>query len=87
MFPIRGNKENDMFMEIKELIGELKTFNEETNKMVRYSDIEHLPADHPMVKEFEAEAEKEALSFESMVPNPEDEQSFEYFNQYIAGDR
>ena len=54
--------------------------------MINYSQIENLPADHPLVAQFEKEqAELEKCECTCAVCN--DEGSLEYFDRYIAGDR
>jgi len=64
--------------------------------MIYYSQIENLPEDHPLVKQFMAELEAEDAAYEaayeadgevaSIAPD-EDEGSLDHFNRYIAGDR
>ena len=59
--------------------------------MLRYSDIENLPPNHPLVKQFSKECDDhqtlmEALT-ESMCDELHDEQSLSYLNKYVAGDR
>lgn len=71
--------------------------------MLTYMDIENLPKDHPKVKQFLTELAENDPIFAAVVNdgiNPElvddpicsifnltDEESFDYFNRYIAGDR
>jgi hypothetical protein len=59
--------------------------------MIRYSDIEGLPEDHPKVIQFHKElADTDAAYAECGPddgPSGADEDTYEYFNRYIAGDR
>ena len=58
--------------------------------MIRYSQIENLPADHPLVLAFEKQVKDEDTMFESLGPvtsNIYDEGSMEHFNRFVAGDR
>ena len=53
--------------------------------MIKYSQIENLPVDHPLVAQFEKEqAELEQCECTCTVC---EEGSLEYFDRYIAGDR
>jgi hypothetical protein len=56
---------------------------------MRYRDIENLPEDDPRVAEFWKEVQKmEAMYIaEQFTYNLDDEQSLDYFNRFIAGDR
>ena len=59
------------------------------NKL-KWRDIEHLPANHPKVKAFDeqiAEEEKIMSQLEPINSGLDDENSLEYFNRYIAGDK
>jgi hypothetical protein len=53
-------------------------------KQITYREVEDLDADHPLMLEFL----KQCDEMEGVALNPiEDEESLEYFNHYIAGDR
>ena len=58
--------------------------------MLRYSDIENLPSDHPLVKQFSKEFDDHQTMMEALTDDlreEKDERSLCYFNKYIAGDR
>ena len=58
-------------------------------KRLTLRDVHNLPGNHPLWKEFERQVEEEDKAWDSAGPtyNLDDEQSLEYFNRYIAGDR
>jgi hypothetical protein len=70
--------------------GIMSSSNKET-KMIKYNEIEGLQADHPKVKAFIAQEKLLDTHYASMLfmdPNAVmTENSLEYFNRYIAGDR
>lgn len=53
-------------------------------KRLTYADVEDLPTNHPLYVEFMNEAEKQ-LNVD--INSTLDEESQEYFDRYIAGDR
>lgn len=58
--------------------------------MLTYFDVQDLPADHPLVKQFMAELAVDDLMHEELAKgeNPlADEASGDYFDRFIAGDR
>lgn len=58
--------------------------------MIYYSQIEDKDADHPLVIAFEEQCRQEEAMYEALGPMSgpgEDEESLDYFNRYIAGDR
>jgi hypothetical protein len=58
--------------------------------MIRYSQIENLPPNHPLVLQFEKELKDEDAMYEAMGPmtsNIHDEGSMEHFERFVAGDR
>lgn len=57
--------------------------------MLTYRDVENLPKDHPLMIKFWEELKKmeDAYIGEQFSHNLDDEQSLDYFNRYIAGDR
>lgn len=57
--------------------------------MLKYRDVENLPKDHPDMIKFWEELKKmeDAYIGEQFSHNHDDEQSLDYFNRYIAGDR
>ena len=58
--------------------------------MIYYSEIENLPADHPKVIAFMKQEQDldDAYMAAGPVSGPnEDEESKDYFDRYIAGDR
>lgn len=57
--------------------------------MIRYSQIENLPSNHPLVKAFEKQ-EKDLDDLYATVTNDGQEvteDTLEYFNLYVDGDR
>ena len=57
--------------------------------MIRYSQIEDLPSNHPLVKAFEKQ-EKDLDDLYATITNDGQEvteDTLEYFNRYVAGDR
>lgn len=55
-------------------------------KRISYSQIERLPADHPLFLRFMAQlAEEEGYTADE--PCFDDEESIDHFNRYVAGDR
>ena len=59
--------------------------------MIRYSQIEDLPEDHPLVKQFTKEQGELDAAYQRLIHGipqaPPAEDSLEYFDHYIAGDR
>lgn len=58
--------------------------------MIYYSQIEDKDPNHPLVIAFEEQCRKEEEMYEALGPvsgPSEDEQSIDYFNHYVAGDR
>lgn len=59
--------------------------------MLTYKEIENLPPDHPKVKQFIQEVEENDIIFATVMQDyfhsMNDEESLDYFNRYIAGDR
>lgn len=55
--------------------------------MIRYREIENLSPDHPMVKAFEKQEKELDDLWESFTQGEVTEDSLEYFDRYIAGDR
>jgi hypothetical protein len=57
---------------------------------LKYRDVQDLPSDHPLFKEFERQLKTENDVLEeagSVIFGLEDEESLDYFNRYVAGDR
>lgn len=59
--------------------------------MIRYSQIENLPSDHPLVLAFvKQEREVDECYQQNAYAGPEGqpkEDSLDYFDRYVAGDR
>jgi hypothetical protein len=57
--------------------------------MITYSQIRNLPKTHPLVKQFlkEQDALDKALEAAGPTSTIHDEDTMEYFDRYIAGDR
>ena len=58
--------------------------------MIRYSQIENLPPNHPLVQAFEKQEKDLDDCYASAGPigkPSDDEASLDYFNRYVAGDR
>jgi hypothetical protein len=58
--------------------------------VIRYSDIEGLPDQHPLVNQFNAQCDDHQTMMEALTDDlreEKDESSLCYFNKYIAGDR
>jgi hypothetical protein len=57
--------------------------------MIKYSQIEHLPENHPLVIAFmkEQDALDEALAAAGPTATIYDDHTLEYFDRFVAGDR
>ncbi len=57
--------------------------------MIRYSQIENLPPNHPLVLAFEKQEKDLDDMYASMTNDGQEvtEDTLEYFNRYVAGDR
>jgi hypothetical protein len=57
--------------------------------MIRYSQIENLPAEHPLVKQFMKEQDALDAALEAAGPTAtiHDESTLEHFDRFVAGDR
>jgi hypothetical protein len=57
--------------------------------MIKYTEIENLPKEHPLVVKFwEQERKMDELNLgEEITSGLEDEESLVYFDRYVAGDR
>lgn len=57
--------------------------------MIKYSQIENLPEDHPLVQQFVKEQDALDKALEAAGPDAKyyDEETLEYFNKFMAGDR
>lgn len=57
--------------------------------MIKYSQIENLPEDHPLVQQFvkEQDALDKALEAAGPTATIHDEETMDHFNRFIAGDR
>ena len=57
--------------------------------MLKYKDVENLPSNHPLYLQFwdEIKKEEDICRGEADTFNLTDEESYDYFNRYIAGDR
>ena len=58
--------------------------------MIRYSQIENLPPNHPLVLAFEKQCRDEEAMYAALgnIGKPsDDEGSLDYFDRYVAGDR
>ena len=58
--------------------------------MIKYSQIENLPPNHPLVLAFEKQEKDLDDCYQSAYAGPEGqpkEDSLEYFDRYVAGDR
>lgn len=58
--------------------------------MLKWSEVEGLPEDHPKMIQFikeQNDLNAAYLAMDSEVAVEEDESSLEYFDHYIAGDR
>ncbi len=58
--------------------------------MIRYSQIENLPPNHPLVLAFEKQCKDEDAMYAALGPigkPSDDEASSDYFDRYVAGDR
>lgn len=57
--------------------------------MIRYSQIEDLPVDHPLVQQFLAEQDALDKALEAAGPTAtiHDEATIDHFNRFVAGDR
>jgi len=54
--------------------------------VLKYSDVENLPEDHQLVKQFMKEQELLDEMYDE-AHSMDDEASYDYFNHYIAGDK
>jgi hypothetical protein len=69
-----------------------KHMKDNQNHMIRYSEIEHLPTDHPAVVAFTNACKDRddcmaAVGCAGDCSAHDDEESLDHFNAYIAGDR
>jgi hypothetical protein len=55
--------------------------------MLKFKDVENLPHDHPLYQEFLRELEREASMLPPLWWAGEDEESKDYFDRYVAGDK
>jgi len=58
--------------------------------MIRYSEVENLPADHPKMVAFMKQCQDEDAAYAAagdIGKQSDDESSLDYFDRYIAGDR
>jgi hypothetical protein len=55
--------------------------------MIKYSEIEHLPLDHPLMLQFMKQERDLEVYKETSRDCGMDEESMEYFNRYVAGDK
>ena len=57
--------------------------------MIRYSQIENLPEDHPLTQQFIAEQDALDRALEAAGPTATiyDESTMDYFNRFVAGDK
>lgn len=56
-------------------------------KRLTYADVADLPIDHPLYVEFMKEATEQMQMDVEIQSSLKDEESQEYFDRYIAGDR
>jgi hypothetical protein len=56
--------------------------------MILYSQIQHLPSNHPLVQQFIQQEEKLNQFLQDVqLDYSQNEQDLNYFNRYVAGDR
>ena len=56
--------------------------------MIKYSEVDGLPKDHPKMIQFMKEQNDMEIAYSNTsAMELDDEDSLEYFNHYVAGDR